>query len=76
MSDDIEEFVSDSGCYIESLIKSRVQLDKLPIVHSVNMIEKIEELIMLEIGLAIMGANKAKSEILKKNKDDVVKPIK
>ena len=57
--------------FLECLIKSRVHLKNCS-----KLSDKLDELIHAELDLAIMGAEKAKSEILKKNKDDVVRPIK
>lgn len=69
MNEDIIEYIDDSGGYLESLIKSRKHVgDKLLV--------KLDELIEAELDLAIMGAAKAKSEILKKNKDNTLVPIK
>ncbi len=70
MNEDIEMFLDESGCYLESLIKSRKHL--LP-THLLN---KLDLLIEAELDLAIMGAKKAKSEILKTNPKDNLRPIK
>lgn len=71
--DDIDIYMDNSGgaSYIESLAKTRPLLKE-----SLTLSTKLDELIYMELELAIMGAEKAKSEILKKNKDDVVRPIK
>ena len=80
-TDDIEVYmdnVSDGSSYVESLVKARIQLEKLPHSESQRkMMGKLEEVILLELDLAVMGAEKAKSEILKAAaKDNVVRPIK
>lgn len=68
--DDIDVFFEQSGCLLEALIKSRHWL------KDSTLISKLDELIDLELDLAIMGANKAKSELLKANKESTVRPIK
>lgn len=80
MSDDSIELymdsVSDGSSYIESLIKSRIMLDTLKNINP-DMKAKLEVVIMAELDLALMGAEKAKSEILKKIvKDNKLVPIK
>lgn len=73
MNEDIEVFFdkSDGSSYIESLSKSRQYLKDSPLLA------KLDEVILLELELAKMGAEKAKSEILKAAaKDNVVRPIK
>jgi hypothetical protein len=66
MNDEMDIFFeSDNGaCYLESLIKSRVLINK---VYSPNcsMCTKLEKLIDLELDLAIAGAEKATSELKK-----------
>lgn len=81
MSNDIEDievfFDKSDGCYLESLIKSRVNIEKASNI-SQDIIYGLEEVILLELELAKMGAEKAKSEIIKaaaKEKDNV-RPIK
>ncbi len=75
-TDDTEIYFdsADGGSYIESLARSRHWLkdcakDSPLVIH-------LDELLFAEIELAMMGAAKAKSEILKKNKDTTVRPIK
>lgn len=69
MNEDIIEYIDTSGGYLESLIKSRRHVgDKL--------LSKLDNLISLEIDMAVMAAEKARSEILKKNTESVVRPIK
>ncbi len=68
MEEGIEIFL-DKGCYIESLSRARRNL-------AGQLLSKLDEVIDVELDLALMGAAKAKSEILKKSKDSVVKPIK
>lgn len=72
MNDEIEMYFdnSDSTSYIESLAKTRQYL------KNTSLLTKLDSLIDKEIDLAILGADKAKSEILKKNKEDTVRPIK
>jgi len=66
---------SDGTSYLESLIKSRKLLADAP-----HLLSKLEEVIDLELDLAIMGSNKAKKECLKSNKlaevKDNLRPIK
>lgn len=78
MSDDMDVFLDTSdNCYIESLARSVAVLAKLPDGPRVrDLINKLEEVLLLELDLAVMGAEKARSEILKKNaKDGTVRPI-
>lgn len=83
MSDDII-FTSDtdSTSYIESLIKSQEHIllrrdrTKLISKQDKEQLDKLHEVIMAELDLALLGAEKAKSDLLKSNKDSVVKPIK
>lgn len=66
---------SQGECYIESLVRSWKILDdsaSCPLV----MIDKMVEVISLELDLAIMGAQKAKSEVLKSQIKDNLRPIK
>lgn len=69
MEDEMEMFF-DSINPVEGYIKSRAQLTDVP-----EMLSKLDTLIMLELELAIMGAEKAKSEILKKNSKNNIKPL-
>jgi len=72
MNDDIEVYldkVSSGACYLESLIYARARLDNAELKAA------LDEVILLEIELAKMGAEKAKSEIIKANKDNL-RPIK
>lgn len=67
MTDDIEmyfEGVGTAPCYIESLIRSRLHLNQLFTFES-PMVIKLEEVILAELELALLSAEKAKSEILK-----------
>jgi hypothetical protein len=70
MSEDIEVYVSRDGssCYLESLARTRQYL------KDTDLLAKLDKVISLEIDLAEMGAEKAKSEINKKGKNNV-KPI-
>ena len=72
MNEDIEVYLDDSGSYLEALIKSRKHLKE-----SEALLQKLDQLISLELDLGVMAAEKAKSEILKKqDKDNIVRPIK
>jgi hypothetical protein len=69
--DDIEMFFEGNNvpCYLESLVKCRALLEG-------HLKEKLDEVISAELDLALMGAEKAKSEILKKDAKSTVRPIK
>lgn len=71
-NDDIEIYFQkdESGCFIESLSRSRQYLKNTPLLA------ELDEVIKLEIELAVMGAQKAKSEIIKKTSKDNLRPIK
>jgi hypothetical protein len=58
---------SNGGCYIESLMRSRRHL-----IDSPKLLEALDTVIEAELELALMGADKARSEILKLNKDNIV----
>lgn len=77
MSDEIEMYLESdsSSSYIESLIKA---LEKLTKIYKFDapMVNKLLRLIDAELDLALMGAEKAKSEILKADKTATVRPIK
>lgn len=76
-SDNIEVYLDESGGYIESLIKSRKNLIQSGGNGSNTLLTKLDLVIEVELELALMVAEKAKSEILKKqDKDKVVRPIK
>lgn len=70
MNEDITEFLADTSgtSYIESLVKTRQHLP-------VNLLVKLDKVIEAELDLALLGAEKAKNEILKKSKDNI-KPLK
>lgn len=72
MNEDIEVFLDSpqSGSYIESLARTRQYLKDTVVLAS-----KLDEAILMELELAILGAEKAKSEILKASKDNV-RPLK
>lgn len=58
--DDLEVFIGkDEGCYLESLCRSRQYLSK-------ELLAKLDEVIGLEIELALMGANRAKNKVTEK----------
>ncbi len=73
MNDDISMYLdkSDPSSYIESLVRCRALLSNSP-----TLLAKLDEVVSEELDLALMGAKKAKSEILKKSKDNILKPIK
>lgn len=77
VSDEMDIFFeSDSGSsYLESLIKSRILLNKV-YAPNCSMCTKLEKLIDLELDLAIAGAEKATSELKKTTTKDNVRPIK
>lgn len=64
----IEAFFDQTGCFLESLIKSRKHLTG-------KLLSKLDGVIDAELDLALMGAEKAKSEILKAKGNKLV-PIK
>lgn len=70
MDDNIDVFLESSNvpCYLESLVKCRGLLDG-------SLKDKLDEVIHAELDLALLGAEKAKSEILKKS-ENKVRPIK
>jgi hypothetical protein len=70
--DEIDVYLEPQGSssYVESLIKSRQWLKDMPLL-----LEQLDKVISLELELAVLGAEKAKSEILKATKDNI-KPIK
>lgn len=76
MNEDIEVYLdnSDSTSYIESLAKTRAHLNNIYKVDC-SIMTKLDALLEAEIELAILGAEKAKSEILKAAKNKV-RPIK
>lgn len=72
MSDEIDVYMDTASAgqsYVESLIACRVNLDEAPVL-----LKKLDEVIMAELELALLGTEKAKSEILKKGKNNI-KPI-
>lgn len=68
-------FDKDNGaCYLESLIRSR-----LPLIKSgcdVKLVNKLDAVLDLELDLAILGAEKAKAEILKDGAKENIRKIK
>lgn len=73
--DDIEMIIdsgNDGVCYIESLARSaRYLTEFLP-----ELLPKLSEVITAELDLALLSAEKARSELLKSNKEATVRPIK
>lgn len=81
MNEEIDVYLDSSGgYYLESLIKSRKILLSDPTYIKDTLIFKIEEVISLELDLAILGSEKAKREVLKNTKlseaKDNLRPIK
>ncbi len=60
MDDDMAEFFTNSSNYFESLVKCRALLADSPELSA-----KLDEVLSLEIDLAMAGAEKAMSEIIK-----------
>ena len=72
MEDDLDMFFSSgSNTYLASLIQSRQCLKDVP-----HLLTKLDAAIELELELALIGAQKAKSEVVKKDASSVVRPIK
>ena len=63
-----ETMFFSTGNYIQSLIEVRHKLIGAP-----DLLKKLDEVIMLELELAALGAKKAKSEVTSK---DNIRPIK
>lgn len=71
MDDEISMYVNqDTGSYVESLIRSRSHLSNAP-----SLLHKLDQVISAELDLALLAAEKAKSEILKQS-NNTVRPIK
>ncbi len=70
MDDDMAEFFTDSSNYLESLVKCRQLLKDAP-----ALLTKLDDVLSLELDLALAGAEKAMSEIIKANKSTVT-PLK
>ena len=69
MNDDIEVIIAgETGSSLESLVKSRAILLGS---NGNEFISSINEVISIEIELALLYAQKAKSELLKSNKDNI-----
>jgi hypothetical protein len=74
MNDDTEEmsaFFTDSSNYLESLIRSRAHLKDSP-----KLSKQLDEIIELELEMALIGVKKAKGEVLKDQAKDNVVPLK
>lgn len=69
MNDEVELLFENGIGYLESLVKCR------PILKDTPMLKQLDEVITLELELALMGAEKARSELLKASKNNI-KPIK
>ena len=65
-ADEVEVFFerTDGSSYIESLVRSRYVMSKTNAIN-ILLAPAIEEVILMELELAKMGAEKAKSEVLK-----------
>lgn len=73
MNDELEIFFDKSdGCYLESLIRSRVLLSKIS--EEESLIDKLNEVISIELELALAGSKKALSEVAPPKNN--VRPIK
>jgi hypothetical protein len=59
MNDDIDFSLMDTPNYLESLLRGRKHVENSPLLA------KLDEVIELEIELALLSAEKAKSEHLK-----------
>lgn len=72
MNEDIEMYFdqSDSTCYIESLAKTRQYL------KDSDLLIKLDLVISAELDLALLATEKAKSEVLKANNTNNLRPIK
>lgn len=71
MNEDVEVYMEDTGAYVVSLIGTRINLETEP-----KLLAKLDKVIEAELDLALMGAEKAKSEILKAAAKDNLRPIK
>ena len=60
MEDDKAEFFTDSSNYLESLVKCRALIKDSPTLAT-----KLDDILSLELDLAMAGAEKAMSEIVK-----------
>ena len=65
MNEDIEVYLDEGGCLLESLIKSRRHL-----TGTKEILTKLDLVIEAELDLALMAAQKAKSEVLKASAKD------
>ncbi len=68
--EDAEEgsFFTSSSNYLESLIKARSHLKDSP-----SLLKKLDEIVDVELDVALLGAKKARGEVLKEHaKDNVV----
>lgn len=69
MEDETSMLFTGSECFLESLARTRQILLENPIL-----LAKIDEVLLEELELALMGSKKAKSELLKGDKDNI-RPI-
>lgn len=69
MEDDITMFTADSGCYLESLVRCRQSL--LAQGRGQPLLDVLDQVLHAELELALMAADKAKSEITKLSKNNI-----
>jgi len=76
MNEEIEVYLPDTGSssYVESLTNALIKLHKVYNIES-KLVKTTEAVLLAELELALLGAEKARSEILKATKDNI-KPIK
>ncbi len=78
--DDVEVYLDSSSpnSYIESLIKSRQALISSHKYQEAtkNILIKLDEVIQAELEVALLGAEKAKSEVLKAASKGSISPLK
>jgi hypothetical protein len=71
MDEELDCYFTNSSNYLESLINSYVAVSKLQ--TGMALTKKLQEVIEIEIELALIGAKKARGEILKEEaKNNVV----
>lgn len=73
MEDDITMFTADSGCYLESLVRCRgflLSQEGFPSSRQ-SLLDVLDQVLHAELELALMAADKAKSEITKLSKNNI-----
>ena len=68
MDETIETYIDQSGTYLESLVRVWESLRK---TDSTELVTLAANVIKAELELGLMAAEKAKSEILKSNKNNL-----